>query len=67
MNSELVWWGYIAKASDEEIAARFERRFGYQPQRIVQSGAIKLAGPVRGTFVPDVGERVVVGEIKCAS
>jgi len=35
------------RESEERIRARFERRYGRQPERVVEAGPVVLAGPLK--------------------
>lgn len=60
------WWGFSLSTSDEDVVTLFKRRFGYQPQRIIRRGPLKLAGPIQGAAPVEIGHPVVIGEIEDA-
>lgn len=64
MANNVTWWGFSLSVKDEDVVRLFTRRFGYPPQRIVQYGPVKLAGPIRELVVAEPGRPVVIGEIE---
>jgi hypothetical protein len=59
-----AWMAFIANTDDAEIVKAFLARHGRAPERIVEKGPIKLAGPIVGTVDVAVGEHVVVAEVE---
>lgn len=66
MVTQAAWWAFSVSDDDDDITAIFTKRFGYPPQRIIQRGPVKLAGPIHGSAPVEPGRLVVVGESKDA-
>ncbi len=66
MANNVTWWGFSFSTNDDDVIRLFAQRFGYPPQRIVQRGPLKLAGPIHGSAPVEPGRLVVVGESKDA-
>lgn len=63
MANNVTWWGFSFSTNDDDVIRLFAQRFGYPPQRIVQRGPLKLAGPIRDAAPVDRGRLTVTGEI----
>lgn len=63
MVTQAAWWAFSVSDDDDDITAIFTKRFGYPPQRIIQRGPVKLAGPIRDAAPVDRGRLTVTGEI----
>lgn len=63
MANNVTWWGFSFPTNDDDVIRLFAQRFGYPPQRIIQRGPVKLAGPIRDAAPVDRGRLTVTGEI----